>query len=412
MDPEEYSRYFPNFLWVVRDFTLQLVDDEGEPLTAREYLEKALGTQRGFTDAIEHKNRIRKLLKSFFPERDCVTLVRPMTDEKALQNLINTPLEDMRPEFAQGVRTVRKKIMQKIKPKKMHGANLNGEMLYNLACSYVDAINEGAVPNIETAWTYLCQNECFKAQETAYQMFEQEFQQQFDEAGPFSAEQLDEIFREHKSRALKLFKKVAVGDDMMSKYQSDLKLKIKKKFDSVKEDNTRGIEVGWQTYLTHNYESIEQTLKSGGYTSFEGYLADVQEFGQYVTENPPVQADGGKTIADFLFAAIQDASLLFFKSMENELRLQSNMQNQKVDKLERDLKEIKGDNIEKIEQLESKLQGQETNLAQTSAREMALRENVSTLSNEKQQLEAELNAKIEDSQRDSDRQLEEYSTRF
>jgi len=44
MDPEEYSRYFPNFLWVVRDFTLQLVDDEGEPLTSKEYLEKALGT--------------------------------------------------------------------------------------------------------------------------------------------------------------------------------------------------------------------------------------------------------------------------------------------------------------------------------------------------------------------------------
>jgi Guanylate-binding protein, N-terminal domain len=29
-------------MWVVRDFTLQLVDQEGETLTSKEYLEKAL----------------------------------------------------------------------------------------------------------------------------------------------------------------------------------------------------------------------------------------------------------------------------------------------------------------------------------------------------------------------------------
>ena len=30
VDPEEYAKYFPSFMWVVRDFTLQLVDSEGE----------------------------------------------------------------------------------------------------------------------------------------------------------------------------------------------------------------------------------------------------------------------------------------------------------------------------------------------------------------------------------------------
>lgn len=40
-------------------------------------------------------------------------------------------------------------------------------MLANLAESYVTAINNGAVPNIETAWTYICKNECQKAIEEA-----------------------------------------------------------------------------------------------------------------------------------------------------------------------------------------------------------------------------------------------------
>ena len=33
IDPDEYSQYFPTFMWVVRDFTLQLVDSEGEPIS-------------------------------------------------------------------------------------------------------------------------------------------------------------------------------------------------------------------------------------------------------------------------------------------------------------------------------------------------------------------------------------------
>jgi hypothetical protein len=32
-------------MWVVRDFTLQLVDNEGDPINSKEYLEKALQQQ-------------------------------------------------------------------------------------------------------------------------------------------------------------------------------------------------------------------------------------------------------------------------------------------------------------------------------------------------------------------------------
>lgn len=84
VDPEEYAKYFPAFMWVVRDFTLQLVDSEGEPILPKDYLEKALQTQKGFSDSVEQKNRIRRLLKTFFVDRDCVTMIRPLTDEEQL----------------------------------------------------------------------------------------------------------------------------------------------------------------------------------------------------------------------------------------------------------------------------------------------------------------------------------------
>jgi len=42
----------PAFLWLVRDFALNLVDKNGVPIQAREYLEQALEIQKGTSDAI------------------------------------------------------------------------------------------------------------------------------------------------------------------------------------------------------------------------------------------------------------------------------------------------------------------------------------------------------------------------
>lgn len=38
----------------------------------------------------------------------------------------------------------------------MLGSNLNGEMYSDLIRNYITSINDGAVPNIQSAWTYLC----------------------------------------------------------------------------------------------------------------------------------------------------------------------------------------------------------------------------------------------------------------
>jgi len=68
-DPDDLAQYFPTFFWVVRDFALQLISSEGETITPKEYLERALTPEKGFSDDVEEKNRIRRLLTSFFKER-------------------------------------------------------------------------------------------------------------------------------------------------------------------------------------------------------------------------------------------------------------------------------------------------------------------------------------------------------
>jgi hypothetical protein len=80
-DPEELAKFFPSFLWVLRDFSLELVNSLGEDITPLQYLENSLAAHKGISDEVERKNRVRRMIKQFFPERNCFPLVRPLVNE-------------------------------------------------------------------------------------------------------------------------------------------------------------------------------------------------------------------------------------------------------------------------------------------------------------------------------------------
>lgn len=81
------ARFFPGFLWVVRDFSLELRDDDGDVISERDYLEQSLAEAESFSSETQQRNRVRRMLKGFFRQRDCATLVRPLEDEHLLQEL-------------------------------------------------------------------------------------------------------------------------------------------------------------------------------------------------------------------------------------------------------------------------------------------------------------------------------------
>ena len=64
-------------------------------------MENALKDVKGLSDAVENKNRVRRMIRHFFKERDCFTMVRPMEDERMLQNLAAAPDQMIREEFVQ-----------------------------------------------------------------------------------------------------------------------------------------------------------------------------------------------------------------------------------------------------------------------------------------------------------------------
>ena len=43
-------------------------------------------------------------------------------------------------------------MLKKVKPKTLRGKLISGSLLIELAQTYIDSMNEGQVPTIETAW--------------------------------------------------------------------------------------------------------------------------------------------------------------------------------------------------------------------------------------------------------------------
>lgn len=150
------SNLFPSLFWVLRDFALQLTDPQGHPITPRDYLERAL---EGNNKMKEEKQRVRKVIREIFTTRDCGTLVRPVGDEKELQNLDLLEEKAFRPEFLDGVNGIRDKLFSQIRPKKVKGKVLTAGVLLELSRSFIAAINSDGVPDIKATWVYLCRNQ-------------------------------------------------------------------------------------------------------------------------------------------------------------------------------------------------------------------------------------------------------------
>ena len=159
----DYANNFPSFLWVLRDFALELVDEKGKEVSAKQYMENALKEEntnmmsyneynKGIIEEINKKNEIRKIIKLFFRERDCYTLIRPIHDEKKLKIIDQIPQEELRPEFLSQMNSLVEKVFDNIRPKNINGGFMNGPMFLNLAKMYVESLNSDELPNINTSW--------------------------------------------------------------------------------------------------------------------------------------------------------------------------------------------------------------------------------------------------------------------
>lgn len=160
---ENYVNDFPYFLWVIRDFALNLINLEGKTITPKQYLEESLTMMEEKDNAekknnhdlddlnLEKKNETRRLIKMFFKERDCKTVIRPVKEDKKLRMIDQIPEDELRPEFLTQMNELITYIFKGLKPKMVQGSHINGEMLINLIKMYIKALNSNCLPDVKSS---------------------------------------------------------------------------------------------------------------------------------------------------------------------------------------------------------------------------------------------------------------------
>jgi len=411
VDPSEIAKYLPSFMWVIRDFALRLTSPDNEPITSKEYLERSLELQKGYSDAIENKNKIRVLIKEFFRDRDCVTLVRPLTEEQNLQNLERLDTTKLRAEFLEQINLLRKRVLLRVKPKTMNGKIINGEMFCNLMRSYVDSINNGAIPVIENAYAYMCKNECNRAMTNSMKKYIDLMNEQIKIRFPIEEIELLNQHKEAKKSALELFNKTAFGV-FQDEYLKELKIQLKEKHLNFMIENEKESKYACENFLNKNYSEINQSLLKSKYKSFNEFSNDIEAFINFYLEKAPAGPKRIKILYEFIVKELLTQSERFIDKIVSETEMSIGKNNEQIIKMNITINEMKAEfsrEIHKRDEMLKKFESERTDLLKDS---QSTRENLKLLIKEKETLIKELNEKLDTSKKECEIKLFEMNSRM
>ena len=316
----DFTKYLPTFMWVIRDFSLQLKNREGQPITSKEYLEYSLEFQQGNSEVIKNKNEIRKMVKEYFPKRDCVTLVRPLLEEDNLQSLEKMDVTKLRKEFIEQVNYLRKVVLNSINPKKLNGQELSGEMFINLLNSYVNMINEGAVPIIQTAWTYIRQNQALLAKKRCLEDYSTKLKE-LENKFPMKEEYLKSILKKIKLDVTFIFREGIIGDPE-EKDIKELKTEMKKMKNEIIKKNIDITKIITEKFMEENYKNMKAKLVNNQYEDILDYKDDIEQFVEFCLNKCPQGPGRDNIIYEYLILQIIDnADILYNNNISEKVKI-------------------------------------------------------------------------------------------
>ncbi|KAL9265135.1 Guanylate-binding protein 3-like protein [Drosera capensis] len=255
----ELGQFSPIFVWLLRDFYLDLAKEDRR-ITPRDYLELALRPVQGGGKDLSAKNEIRESIRALFPDRECFTLVRPLNSERELQRLDQIPLEKMRPEFRSGLDALTRFVFERTRKNQLGATVLNGPMLAGITQSFLDAINNGAVPIITSSWQSVEEAECRRGFDAAAEVY----MASFDHSKPPEEVALREAHEDAIQKAMAEFNSSAVGTgSIRQKYEKLLQSSFRKIF----EDYKRNAYMEAELQCVNAIQNMEKKLRAACHAS-------------------------------------------------------------------------------------------------------------------------------------------------
>ncbi|XP_058992252.1 guanylate-binding protein 6 [Mustela lutreola] len=268
-DSTEFVSFFPDFIWAVRDFTLELKLND-HPITEDEYLENALKLIPGNNARIQASNLPRECIRHFFPKRKCFVFDRPVNETKLLANIENIPEHQLDPKFLTQANNFCSYIHTQARTKTLReGVTITGNGLKTLVVTYVDTINTGAVPCVENAVTTLAQLENSEAVQKAANHYSEQMSQRLTLPTDTLQELLD-VHADCEKEAIEVFMKHSFKDDKQE-FQKSLVELIKDKKEHFLQQNEEASLKYCQSILDEMSQVLTESISAGTFSVPGGY---------------------------------------------------------------------------------------------------------------------------------------------
>ncbi|XP_074077837.1 guanylate-binding protein 2-like [Macrotis lagotis] len=296
----EFVSFFPDFVWVVRDFTLELEID-GKPVTSDEYLEAALKLKQGESEKVKKFNLPRHCIRQFFPKKKCFVFNQPVYRKK-LSQLAKLADSELDAEFVEQSQSFCSYIFQHSNVKTLQGGvTVNGPRLKNLVLTYVKTITSGDVPCMENALLTLAETENTAAVQRALTYYEDVMKQRVR----FPTETLKEFLDAHatcEKKAIEVFMKESFKDDDR-KFQMELGKQVEAKKEAFYKQNLEESTKRCRALLEDIFGPLEEDVnkgifsKPGGYYSFMKNMDELKQK-YYKQSSKGIQAE--ETLQEYL----------------------------------------------------------------------------------------------------------------
>uniref|UniRef100_A0A8I3W127 GB1/RHD3-type G domain-containing protein n=1 Tax=Callithrix jacchus TaxID=9483 RepID=A0A8I3W127_CALJA len=263
-DSTEFVSFFPDFIWTVRDFTLELKLN-GCTITADQYLENALKLIQGRNPRVQMSNLPRECIRHFFPRRKCFVFDRPTNDKDLLANIEKVSEKQLDPKFQEQTNIFCSYVFTHARTKTLkEGIIITGNRLGTLVVTYVDTINSGAVPCLENAVTTLAQRENSAAVQKAADYYKQQMTQQVK----FPTDTLQELLDVHAAcerEAIAIFMEHSFKDENQEFQKMLVKSIASKKEDFLLQNEESSVQY-CQAKLNELSKALMESISAGSFS--------------------------------------------------------------------------------------------------------------------------------------------------
>ncbi|KAM7246235.1 hypothetical protein CapIbe_002533 [Capra ibex] len=262
-DSANFVSFFPDFVWTLRDFSLELILD-GQPITADKYLEYSLKLKQGNDKKIKNFNEPRLCIRKFFPEKKCF-IFDPPAHRRCLSHLDQLQEEDLNPEFREQIADFCFYILSHSKAKTLSGGiTVNGPRLESLVLTYVSSISSGDLPCMESAVLALAEIENLAAVQKAIAHYDEQTGQKLK----LPTETLQELLDLHSAtekEAIEVFMKHSFKD-VDQVFQKKLGDKLQAKLDDFCKQNMKASSDYCMALIQDSFHPLYEDVKQGTFS--------------------------------------------------------------------------------------------------------------------------------------------------